>query len=190
MTKTRFTDKVYISGPMTGLPDFNYPAFNDMARTFRTEGWEVENPAEHFDGVTDLPRRQYLEADFASLADCSHIYFLPGWQNSSGARVEYLIAKEYGLEMLGDTNVPVELEANRLVRNGARQIVYGHPRDDFRRTASMWSGFLGTDVSAHQVALMMAMLKMSRLASTPDHRDSVVDLIGYAVCYDRLGEPE
>lgn len=190
MTIPQPNGMIYISGPMSGLPGFNYPAFNAQAERYRAKGWEVENPAEHFDGVTDLPRRQYLEVDFASLADCSAIHFLPGWQNSAGARAEYAIAQEYGLKMYGDTVVPVELEANRLVRNGARQAVYGHPRDDFKRTAGMWSALLGTEVSAHQVALMMAMLKMSRLVSTPDHRDSVVDLIGYAVCYDRLGEPE
>lgn len=39
--------RIYIAGPMTGLPDFNFPAFNDMAAILRGLGYHVENPAEH-----------------------------------------------------------------------------------------------------------------------------------------------
>lgn len=52
----------------------------------------------------------------------------------------------------------------------------------------MWSGVLGVDVTPEDVALMMACLKISRLRSTPHHHDSIVDLIGYAICYSRLDE--
>ena len=38
--------KIYIAGPMRGLPDFNYPKFNYYAAIYRSVGWEVENPAE------------------------------------------------------------------------------------------------------------------------------------------------
>lgn len=182
--------RIYISGPMNGLPDFNYPAFNAQANWLRGLGHEVENPAEHFDGDQTRTRKEYLVKDLAVLADCDAIWMLDGWQNSPGARLEHAYAVEIGLEVKGDTNVPVELEASRLVRNGARQQVYGHPREDFKRTALIWSGIIGTEVTAHQVALMMAGLKISRLVATPDHRDSVVDLVGYSVCYNRLGEPE
>ena len=39
--------RVYIAGPMTGLPDFNYPAFNAAAAKLRALGLEVLNPAEN-----------------------------------------------------------------------------------------------------------------------------------------------
>lgn len=38
--------KVYLSGPMTGYPNFNFPAFNERAAEWRREGWDVFNPAE------------------------------------------------------------------------------------------------------------------------------------------------
>ena len=38
--------KIYIAGPMRGLPDFNYPKFNDYAETHRAIGWDVANPVE------------------------------------------------------------------------------------------------------------------------------------------------
>lgn len=66
---------------------------------------------------------------------------------------------------------------------GDRHDDYGHPLDDFSRTGALWSAVLGVDVTAEQVALCMALVKISRLCNTPDHWDSVVDLAGYANCY-------
>ncbi len=47
---------VYIAGPMTGLPGWNYSAFNAAAKTLRDIGIKVENPAEHYGGDTSRPR--------------------------------------------------------------------------------------------------------------------------------------
>ena len=84
----------------------------------------------------------------------------------------------------------VELEARKIVRNGVREAAYGEPGKDFKRTAMMWSGLLReklrVDITPEDVASMMVILKLSRLAETPHHRDSVVDTIGYMICYDRL----
>lgn len=70
-------------------------------------------------------------------------------------------------------------EADRIV-SADRQEVYGHPLDDFSKTAGIWSAILGVEVSAEQVALCMIGVKISRLLNTPDHRDSMVDIAGYA----------
>lgn len=59
--------RVYIAGPMTGLPDFNFPAFHAAAAAWRAAGWEVFNPAEEFDGDTSKPYRAYVEHDMVSL---------------------------------------------------------------------------------------------------------------------------
>jgi len=184
---------------MRGYPEHNYPLFHETASRLRSQGYEVVNPAENFDGRRDLDQRVYLRKDVAQLStQCSAIYMLPGWQNSAGARLEYAIARALELNFLGevDTTNPVEYEASTIVRNGERQQNYGHPNADFQRTAGMWSAYLshklapGARISMEDVALMMGQLKMSRLASTPGHHDSLVDLIGYAICYDRLGENE
>lgn len=82
----------------------------------------------------------------------------------------------------------IELEARAIVRDGDRQKEYGHPRDDWTRTAKIWSGILGIDVTPEQAMLCMIGTKMSRLIHTPHHHDSMVDIIGYAICYDRLNE--
>jgi hypothetical protein len=72
-------------------------------------------------------------------------------------------------------------EAESLV-NGDRNVAYGDPSHDFRRTASLWSTYLGADISPHDVAAMMALLKISRIRWSPHRRDSWVDLAGYAAC--------
>ena len=89
---------VYISGPMTGLPDHNFPAFFEAAEHLKRLGWNPVNPAENFGGRRDLDREIYLRTDVRLLSDCDAIAMLEGWQQSRGARLEYLIAQELGLD--------------------------------------------------------------------------------------------
>lgn len=64
---------------------------------------------------------------------------------------------------------------------GARQQDYGDPRDSLARIARMWSAYLGRDITPRDVAAMMALLKLARLAHDKGNRDSWRDLAGYAV---------
>jgi nucleoside 2-deoxyribosyltransferase len=77
--------KVYIAGPMTGLPEWNFPAFLKAAAEWRAAGWEVLNPAEAFGGDTERPYREYVEHDIELLQSCDAIAMLRGW-DSEGAR--------------------------------------------------------------------------------------------------------
>lgn len=185
---------------MTGMPGHNYAAFHEAETRMRNDGCDVVNAARHFDGDTDRDYAEYMRADVAELVDPSVtvVFMLLGWRNSNGARLEHAIASNLGLRMIyqggaSEMASPIETEAQGLVRNGARQAVYGNPRSDFQRTAGIWSGSLSAKlrepITPEDVALMMAGLKMSRLAASPGHRDSIVDLIGYAICFDRLSEP-
>lgn len=63
--------------------------------------------------------------------------------------------------------------------SGERREIYGLPEEEFPRIATMWSAILGTDISAEQVCLCMIAGKLLRLATTPSHRDSQVDVCGY-----------
>ena len=78
------------------------------------------------------------------------------------------------------------IEEAYAIVNGSRQADYGPPEDNFARIAKRWSTHAGVTVCAEDAALMMIDLKLARLKATPDHRDSVVDLIGYALCYWRI----
>lgn len=91
--------KAYIAGPMTGIEDFNYPAFNAAAATLRARGWQVENPAEN----PAPPSREwldYMRMAVAQLAHCDSVVLLPGWEASKGARVEFTLAAGMGLQIL------------------------------------------------------------------------------------------
>jgi hypothetical protein len=100
----------YISGPMTGLPDFNRPAFNNAADYLRSQGLNVWNPAEEFDSNYLYPRKVYMRRDIEALLKCESIVMLNGWEKSSGARLELEIARELEMNVfyLGDNNLSKE----------------------------------------------------------------------------------
>lgn len=91
--------KTYIAGPMTGIPEFNYPAFNAVAAQLRAEGVEVVNPAEQDSGSTGKPWDFYMRLGLRGLLECDAVVLLPGWKASRGARLERLIAEELGMRI-------------------------------------------------------------------------------------------
>ena len=90
--------RLYIAGPMTGLPALNFPAFHAAAAHYRARGYEVINPAEiNPDPTTD--RAVCMRKDIAQLLTCHEIALLPGWQNSPGAKLERDIALQIGIKV-------------------------------------------------------------------------------------------
>ena len=91
--------RIYIAGPMSGLPDLNYPAFNAMAERLRAHGHHVENPAEN-----PPPKCEswlgYMRMAVAQLATCDAVVMLPGWSKSKGACIEHQLAVGLGLEIM------------------------------------------------------------------------------------------
>ena len=73
-------------------------------------------------------------------------------------------------------------EADRLV-SGERGSFYGHPLDDFSKTAVLWSVVLGVRVTAEQVTKCMAQVKVARELNR-HKRDNLVDECGYVKCLD------
>ena len=71
---------------------------------------------------------------------------------------------------------------------GDRESTYGDPTKNLRCIAGMWSAYIGVEVTPHDVCNMMIALKLARLKNTPDHEDSMIDLIGYTLLQERIGE--
>ena len=77
-------------------------------------------------------------------------------------------------------------EAQRIIY-GDREKTYGSPSKNLQVIAEMWNAYLGNEVclTAQDVCVMMILLKSARLKNTPGHRDSVVDICGYAALIER-----
>ena len=79
-------------------------------------------------------------------------------------------------------------EARLLIQDRGR--VYGSPYTNHKRIAELWSGLLEFPITAHQVVLCMAAVKLARLVETPTHHDSVVDAIAYMAFYEDVLEAQ
>ncbi len=88
---------LYIAGPMSGIPDFNYPAFRAEAERLRALGFEVENPA---DNPEQKDWASYLRVALVQMLSCDLVALLPGWQQSRGACLEVHVAKALGMPVL------------------------------------------------------------------------------------------
>jgi hypothetical protein len=82
---------------------------------------------------------------------------------------------------------PTILEEAQFLTRGNRNSDYGHPLDDYIRTAKIWSAILGIEITAEQAMLCMIGVKLSRQCHRPK-RDNLVDICGYADCVDRAME--
>jgi hypothetical protein len=103
--------KIYICGAMSGVPDFNYPAFNMAAVRLRELGHVVENPAENAEPQCGT-WSGWLRAAISQVIKCDTIAVLPDSENSKGAILEQHIARELGIlivpisELITDVKAP------------------------------------------------------------------------------------
>jgi len=107
---------VYLAGPMTGIAEFNFPAFDAAAAKLRDLGYVVFNPADNdrykhgFDptGMTGhedltgiLDRREVLADDLAWIcAEADVVALLPEWKWSTGARAEVAVARALNIPVV------------------------------------------------------------------------------------------
>jgi Domain of unknown function (DUF6378) len=75
-------------------------------------------------------------------------------------------------------------QAAKIVAQRRRQ--YGPPAEHFEQVAQRWSLTIGTAVTPQDVLPCQLDLKLVRLAHDPEHRDSLVDLIGYSMLLHEL----
>ena len=88
--------RIYVAGPMSGLPDYNLPAFADAAERLTAAGFEAVNPGRH--GVSPgWEWEDYLRRGLAEMLTCDGVALLPGWEDSRGAQFEYLVAAKLAM---------------------------------------------------------------------------------------------
>lgn len=181
----------YLAGPIRKVEDYEQD-FDDAADHLRELGYQIVSPVEHMREVGETPGNPADDAsgfiwDIGVILDAAGVVLLPGWQKSVGASLERDVAVACGKEVLEydhalgpieSTPESVMQEAHRLVR-GARQQSYGHPREDFTRTARIISAILDFDVKPEQIPLIQIAVKVSRECHA-HKRDNLVDICGYA----------
>lgn len=122
--------RVYIAGPMRGIKEFNFPAFDAAKALGQSLGWEVVSPAdidresgfheEGHDGNHPFDAEQvrvFATRDTQALLnfraeDGDAVAMLPGWENSKGARSEYALAEWLGLKILDASTFQPTVNAN------------------------------------------------------------------------------
>lgn len=74
------------------------------------------------------------------------------------------------------------LDEAKATINGHRQDMYGNPEDSFKKIAAFWSDYVDRQIvfTEHDVAVMMALMKVARICTGSGGRDSYVDMCGYA----------
>jgi nucleoside 2-deoxyribosyltransferase len=89
--------RIYLSGPMSGLPNFNREQFNAVANVLRSRGFDVFNPAEQ--RVSGDDWTLYMRKDICGLMACDIDVLLPNWDTSRGAMIETFLASVLGIPM-------------------------------------------------------------------------------------------
>lgn len=84
--------RYYLAGPMSGMPEYNYPAFDEIAAGLRARNLEVVSPHELHEGELGYPWEYYIKADLRAMLECGALVLLPGWRKSRGARLECNVA--------------------------------------------------------------------------------------------------
>jgi hypothetical protein len=99
--------KVYVAGPTTGLPDWNFLAFEEATWELREAGFSVTSPHERgeangFDSTKDaeLDLRLALERDVEAVLEADGVALLDGWEGSPSAVIESLAAQSKGAPAL------------------------------------------------------------------------------------------
>jgi hypothetical protein len=102
--------KIYLAGPMSGRPHYNYPAFMKAAHLLRRSGYDVFNPAESTLGL-GKDKTEYLREDFEWIInEAEGMALLPEWETSEGALAEVYIAKTLQLFIFhADTMQPATI---------------------------------------------------------------------------------
>ena len=85
---------VYISGPITDVPDYK-EKFGLIEASLKLEGYETVNPSNVNLGE-NATWEEYMRHDIKLLCDCDAVLMMKRWQRSKGARVENYIAKKLG----------------------------------------------------------------------------------------------
>lgn len=105
--ETATVKKAMISQPMAGKTDEEIAATRDLAVAKLLQmGYEVADTVYNFTDeqlkaleVENVPV-YYLGSSIQAMSRCTTVYFLKGWEDARGCKIEHEVAEAYGLEVL------------------------------------------------------------------------------------------
>lgn len=166
--------------------------------------------------VYDLSELNAMDSGFCYSLDCTNCKIYSYTKNLSGEypcsrwirenpeKAAELMDYEYLVEnkdTVQDTNVTRKsiLEAAEKCVCGDRDQQYGSPEDSFKAIASMWNSYLYAKgliknssskwkgIKPDDVAAMMVLFKIARVATGQNKADNWIDAAGYAACGGEIG---
>lgn len=192
--------RIYIAGPMTGLPDYNYPKFLRVEEDLKRMGYKhILNPARIANGETGKCYSYYIRESLNLIKNADVVVFLNGWENSKGANLEHHCATLMNLKLFDESYNLINLnekevdhrsicEIADILVSSDRQDDYGHPFDNFSDIGRVWGMQLNIpDIPPETVGLMMVGVKLCREKFKPK-RDNLIDGAGYFKCVDMVND--
>ena len=168
--------RIYIAGPMRGIAEFNFPAFDWADDTLTLLGYDTVNPAQHdreggFDGKGmtghedltargDFDIRSALAWDLDQITHCDAVAVLEGWESSSGANAEVALAHAIGIPVAPVTAWGEDGEAtpDAIIRPTRKPSHNGEVR-----TTSATGGEKGTKPERYDLIPVGALAQVARL---------------------------
>lgn len=91
---------IFVSGPMSGVAGYNLPRFRKAAVDLESVGFEVVNPGRR-GVIPGYSWVSYMRDSIRDLIDCDGVALLDGWEQSEGAKLEFVIADGLGMPVHG-----------------------------------------------------------------------------------------
>jgi hypothetical protein len=124
---------IYISGPITGLPNLNKDQFSYYEEIIKTMNFQSINP---FNLVSEIDQQtknweDFMRVDIKAMMDAGIILMLPGWEKSVGASCELFIAKILKIPVISNDFNVLLLKAGVLdvIYNKLSEKIYNHEVD-------------------------------------------------------------
>jgi hypothetical protein len=173
--------KIYVSQSISGKTGKEYLAERkEIVKQIKVEyGDDVEI-------IGDYVKDKWGSTDKA--------FFAPGWKNDKSCVKEHEECMRRGIEIIHDGLVKAPereklLDEAKAIVCGDRDQQYGKPENNFKTIAALWESYLGVDITAKDVAMMMILLKIAR-EGKKHKRDNLIDIAGYAACATECEEHE
>lgn len=103
--------KIFVSGPMTGIPDYNFPKFEEVEERLKVQGHDVMSMRiivmTEFKGDLNRTHAEYMQAALKYLPLSTHLCLLNGWERSDGTKCEVAVALTLGMRFVNENGKEV-----------------------------------------------------------------------------------